>query len=258
MVKIGGRTVGFCTVWTPFMAPSNDTLEKIAAEVAADATVLNRKITGTAYEALQALERDSAKAALAARQDLSISKDFENMQRRLRSVEAPSLAASLRDLESPAIKAAREIALSQSHITEAARSAIQLEAAKMSALQASPANHFMEKIKAIESLGITKRFSEMQATLGASLSNKLLEVSRSVVDQWSATLRQSQELMRKQMADVGNSAQVEFARIAKLQMAIDRDVFKSLSTINAVNKDLFKPFTALEGAFRNTLSERVR
>jgi len=153
---------------------------------------------------------------------------------------------------------ARELARSQNDISKAARSALQLEAVKMSELQASAVNQFMDKIKAVESLDIAKRLSEMQASLGTSLSNKLLEASRSVANQWSNTFRQSQELVRDRMAEIGKSSQAEFAKVAALQTALDRDAFKNLSAISAFNKDLFKPLAGLDGAFRDSLSERFK
>jgi hypothetical protein len=109
------------------MATSNDNLEKTATGVAASASSLDLNITSSAAKAIKALCRDSA-AASAAAQSLSISKDIKEMQRRLKAVEpAPNLSAAMRDLESPVMKAARELALSQSHLSEAARAAAATE-----------------------------------------------------------------------------------------------------------------------------------
>src|ERR1700728_2394184 len=101
MAKIGGGTVTFCPKWTRSMTTADDTLDKLATETAAS----------PAAEALKALERDSAAAALKAAQSTLISDEFEEMQRRLKSIEpVPNLAVGMVDLESPAMKAAREIA----------------------------------------------------------------------------------------------------------------------------------------------------
>jgi Bacterial SH3 domain len=126
----------------------------------------------------------------------------------------------------------------------------------MSELRASAANQFMEKIKAVESLDIAKRFSEMQATLGTSLSNKLLEASRSVADQWNSTFKHSQQLMQIQMAAIDKS--VDFSKIAGLQAFADRSAFKDFAAITSVSKDLFRPLAGLEGAFKDSLSQRFQ
>jgi hypothetical protein len=267
--------------------PVTEAMKPLELESAAAVLAQEVAIASSAIEAITALERDSGAAALAAAQSLAISNDFEDMQRRLEAVgTASNLAAALRDVESPIHRAERELALSQSQLTEAARaaavvessvvetarelarsqyyvgdtarSALQLEALKMAEFRVSPANQFMEKIKAIESLATAKRFSEMQETLGASLSNKLLEASRSVADQWNASLRQTRAIMRNQMAEIGKSTQAEFAKIAAIQTVFERDAFKNLSAMSALNKDLFKPLAGLDGALRDSLSERFK
>jgi len=167
-------------------------------------------------------------------------------------------ARALWAIESPVVAAARELALSQSSITEAAQSAVQLEAAKMSALRASVANDFVSKFAAIESSGIAKQFSAMQAALGASVSNKLLEASRSVADQWSSTFKQSQQLMQDQIAAINKSTQIEFSKIASLQSFANRSAFKDLAAVTSLSKDLFQPLAGLQGAFKDSLSHRFQ
>jgi hypothetical protein len=273
------------------MTTADDTLDKLATETAAS----------PAAEALKALERDSAAAALKAAQSTLISDEFEEMQRRLKSIEpVPNLAVGMVDLESPAMKAAREIAatessvvkaarefarsqshisetaralavvespvlaaarelaLSQSSIAEAARSAVQLEAVKMSELRASVANDFVSKFAAVESFGIAKQFSAMQAALGTSMTSKLLEASRSIADQWSATFKESQRLMRDRMAEIGKLTRAELAPIAMFQTSVDRGVFKELTAISSINKDILKQFSAIDATIGNSLSQRFK
>lgn len=225
----------------------DDNLGKLATENAA----------GPAAEAMKALERDSAVAAIKAVQSTVICDEIDEMPRQLRSIEARSnLAVALRDLESPVVKAAREFALSQSSITEAVRTAVHSQAAKMSELRASVASDFVSKFAAVDLTGIAKQFSVMQAALGTSVTSKLLEASRSLADQWSATLKEPQRLMQDRMAEIGKLIRTELRPITTLQTSLDRGLFKELAAISSINKNIFEKFSAIDATIGSGLSQR--
>jgi hypothetical protein len=278
------------------MTAADDTLDKLATETAASpaAEAMNALDRDSATAELTAAPSLSiSKDSEEMRRHLKSAEGVPNLAATMAEQESPTIKAvrefgrsqndnmevarAFAATESSVVKAAREFAWSQSHITETARALAAIEspvvaaarelalsqssiadAAKMSKLTASAANDFVSKVAAIESFSIVKQFSAMQASVGTSVTSKLLEASRTIADQWSSTFKQSQQLMQDQIAAINKSTQIEFSKIASLQSFANRSAFKDLAAVTSLSKDLFQPLAGLQGAFKDSLSHRFQ
>jgi hypothetical protein len=173
------------------MSLPDDSLKKLARDIEPAAKAIERQLNSPAVEAMKAFDRTSAATALKAMQNLSVTRDFEGMQRKLQSISESSVMKLAREIESPLLTAIKAQNLWPPYLKESAMGTLRRSdfEEKLLKMESSLAGDFMKKVAAMDMAGgnFLKQLSKMEATIGRDFAGRFLQADYAATNAWNSS-----------------------------------------------------------------------
>ena len=172
------------------MSLPDDSLKKLARDIEPATKAVERQLSSPAVEAMRAFDRTSTATAFKAMQNLSVTRDFEEMQRKLQSIPESSVMKLAREIESPLLTAIKAQKLWPPPHLAAAMMGTTLPQTdflkNLAKVQVSLRGDLFKTFSAIEPLGgeFLKRMSTIESSIGRDFSARFLDASKGLTNIW--------------------------------------------------------------------------
>jgi hypothetical protein len=182
------------------MSLPDDSLKKLAQDTAPITKAVDLQLSSPVAEAMRALDQTSATMALKGTQTLSVSRDFEEMQRKLQSISESSLMKLAREIESPLLAAVKAQKLwPPPHLAAAVMGTLpQPDFLKdLAKVQASLRSDLLKTFSVVKPLGdeFLERISTIESSAWHDFSARFLESSKGLTNIWqSSSIKLAQSL----------------------------------------------------------------